>query len=164
MSDPEKPKQPGEYEIFEDEWLPLQGDGILCTSSVTTCIAVSIYSPAEPQAFLGHFNIGSMAEDGSFNTMLQAASSSLPHLSGVRIWVGGGELIQPESQDYGFDEEVIKIANDETLAFRQQVLDNLSTFAPQGSVLQETWLNKPSFINYSLEVSTGQEDITIIEN
>lgn len=163
MSDPEKSRQPGQHEVFVDEWLQLQGNGTLRTSSLATCIGVSIYSPAEAQAFLGHFNIDSMAEDGSFNTMLQAASSSLFELPTSRIWVGGGELIQAGSRDYGYDEEVTRIANDETLAFRQLVLEKLSAFGAQGAEIKETWLDTPSFVNYALDVGTGKEEIAIVE-
>lgn len=151
-------------EVLPGEWHKLSKEGALHTSHVSTCIAVAIYSPSQKEAYLGHFQHVDFEHEGSFYSMMLHALKNLASASEVKVWLGGGEILNPDFATgvLGHDQHAVEVANAETQAFRERAVGVCEVLGAQGAIITTTWLdNTPAHLDYSLDVSSGIQTITI---
>lgn len=163
---------PPEHEVLPGTWALLSAEGILFTGNVQTCIGVSIHSPDDKLAFLGHFDDPSI-EAGNFTDMLETAMAQITAMDNVQIWVGGGEIIDPGASgklpgDWPKgvkNPESIIIANEETERRRGLITGSLHKFTMEGAQLSTTWLtNSLATLYYSLDASSGKQTIVVTKD
>jgi hypothetical protein len=153
-------------EVLQNKWASMQGGGLLYTNDLATCIGVSIYSPAEDplknKAYLGHFDVSDLGEFGCFQDMLDEAVCGIKPVQETKIWVGGGQLLDPSSKVYGVSPDIINYTNKETEAFSQTIVSRLGAVSLRQSLIDDLWLHLPVSMGYELDVSNGEDYIILV--
>ncbi len=153
---------PREVEVKEGEWKDIDTQGSLFTRGIQTCIGISIYSPDEAKALLGHFNSESLIIDEHLKMNL-AASRYIKARNNVRLWVGGGEMLTLDLlNDHPKNtQQDIDFANTETRLFMSEVMSMMEAWTNKGASLSQAWLPTTGSIDYSINVESGKEVVTI---
>ena len=152
---------PRHVEVKQGDWQPLDEEGVIFTEGLSTCIGISVYDRIKKAAVLGHFD-NSPSERRVLEAMIEAiAGFSTP---GSRVWLGGGALLDPDldiSRNPDLKVEDVEVANSETQLFRDKVLESVKDLVSRGAALETFWLQGAVYLNYSLDVGTGQEQAVI---
>lgn len=151
-----------QQEVMPGEWREVFERGTLFTNDVRTCIAVSIYDTDQQMGFLGHFDPESFT-NGVFSEMDLVAAALIVDPRSARLWAGGAEVVDENTaiKDIKYDREDIEILNAETQKFANIVISTLGRWARKGSSLSTTWLFQPGYLNYHLDVASGEESVTV---
>ncbi len=144
------PDNTPEIQVEMFRWDQAKGKGVLTTIGLGPCIGVSIYDPVFQHGFLGHFPAQTLMMDDDFNKFLAAAKANISESNSPRVWIGGGEIGMFNEQD-----------NEVTIDSRELILQKVSEKLAD-CLLTIEWLDEPGSIDYSLDVSTGEEIVETI--
>ena len=148
-------------EVMPGEWGMAEHEGIISTADISTCIGISVYSPIGRVAIVGHFAVpDSIGRRSSLDGFFEFARG-MTDAGDLNVWLGGGEII--DRADHPAErKKTIRIANDETMAFRHRTLQRAVPLLEKGGSLKTTWLKSGGSLHYSLELPSGSEHITVM--
>lgn len=154
-----RPESPQNIEVMQGFWKLMGREGRLFTRGIATCVGISVYDGSTKRAALGHFDSAS-PRLGTIDEMMHAIARNFIIPGDARVWLGGGEILDPEdtaSRYPEWDIEDVIVANDETRHLRSYVMGKLTDLVQGGASLQTTWLEGPetASLDYEMDVATG---------
>lgn len=182
------PESPKRIEVPQGEWRELQGEGVLHTVGVSTCVGVSVYDADRRHAVLGHFDLQTQSDPSRFNAMMQAANQLIKQ-GNAQVFLWGGSLTDPEAgylDELPEDElkklpeterreimhiqedlsklpdsdrrETVRIQNNQTGLLKNEIAGTFAQYADAGLLV--SFGHQWQVMDYELNVGTGETPLT----